>query len=210
MLQKLIAKMEKYVWLMELTFQEEWKFVSVVYGEQCVIIFGVLIMPELSAENLDLWMIVRASCKKIIVIMIHFYVVARAFSRARFGQGEGPILLDGLQCTGEEESLLDCRHRGIGIHSCGHYEDASVLCYNGECIIYKNKIILILFQTLVVRMEKYVWLMELALQEEWKFVSVVYGEQCVMILGIIEMLELSAGNWDSWVNVSIVKTIITL
>ena len=55
-LQKLIAKMEKYVWLMELMLQEEWRFVLVVYGEQCVMIFGVIVMQELSAGNLDLWM----------------------------------------------------------------------------------------------------------------------------------------------------------
>ena len=63
--------------------------------------------------------------------------------------------------------------------------------------MYRNTIVLTLFQTLVVRMEKYVWLMEQTLQEELKFVSVVYGEQCVMIFGIIVMLELSAGDWDS-------------
>ena len=40
--------------------------------------------------------------------------------------------MDNLQCTGEEESLLDCCHRGIASHSCSHYEDASVICYNGE------------------------------------------------------------------------------
>ena len=62
--QKLIAKMEKYVWLMELPLQGEWKFVSVVYGEQCVTTFGMMMMLELSAENLDLWMIVRTACKK--------------------------------------------------------------------------------------------------------------------------------------------------
>ena len=55
-LQRLIAKMEKYVWLMELMLQEEWKFVSVVYGEQCVMIIGILVMLELSAGSLDLWM----------------------------------------------------------------------------------------------------------------------------------------------------------
>ena len=71
-LQTLVVKMEKYVLLMELTLQEEWKFVSMVYGEQCVMIFGVMMMLELSAENLDLWMNVRTACKKIIVIMIHF------------------------------------------------------------------------------------------------------------------------------------------
>ena len=52
------------------------------------------------------------------------------------------------------------------------------------------------------RTERYVWLMELPLQEELKYVSVVYGEQCVIILGITVMLELSAGDWDSWMNVS--------
>ena len=44
--------------------------------------------------------------------------------------------------------------------------------------------------------------MELPFQEEWKFVSVVYGEQCVMIFGVIMMLELSAGILDLWMNVS--------
>ena len=78
---------------------------------------------------------VRTACNKVIATMIHFFtfcVVATAFSYARFGRGEGPIHLDNVQCTGEEESLLDCHHRGIGIHSCSHYEDASVLCYSGE------------------------------------------------------------------------------
>ena len=72
-------------------------------------------------------------------------------------------------------------------------------------MIHENMIILTLLQTLVVRMEKYVWLMELPLQEELKFVSVVYGEQCVTSFGVMMMLELSAGDWDSWVNVSIMK-----
>ena len=72
-------------------------------------------------------------------------------------------------------------------------------------ILYKNTVLLTLLQILVVSIEKYVWLMGLTPQEEWKFVSVVYGEQCVMIFGVIVMLELFAGDWDSWMNVSIVK-----
>ena len=58
-LQKLIAMMEKYVWQMELPLQEQWKFASVVYGEQCVMILGMIMMLELSAGDLDLWMTVR-------------------------------------------------------------------------------------------------------------------------------------------------------
>ena len=71
------------------------------------------------------------------------FIVATALHYEWFGQAEGPIHFDGLRCTGEEDSLLDCHHKGVGNHSCSHYEDASVLCYIGElksieemCVMY--------------------------------------------------------------------------
>ena len=51
--QIVVAKKVKYVWLMEIPQQEEWKFVSVVSGVWCVITTGISEMPELFAENLD-------------------------------------------------------------------------------------------------------------------------------------------------------------
>ena len=54
------------------------------------------------------------------------------YSNAAFGAGTGPIWLSNLGCGGYERSLLDCSHSGIGIHHCSHYEDASVVCYNGN------------------------------------------------------------------------------
>ena len=51
-----------------------------------------------------------------------------AHQNAHFGQGSGQILLDNLQCTGREASLLECSHRGINEHNCGHSEDAGVTC----------------------------------------------------------------------------------
>ena len=38
------------------------------------------------------------------------------------------ILLDDVQCTGSEATLLDCSHRPIGQDNCGHYEDVSIRC----------------------------------------------------------------------------------
>ena len=66
----------------------------------------------------------------VINILSYFVVVGTTFGYY-VRSGEGPIFLDGLMCTGEEESLLDCNHRGVEVHSCSHYEDASVRCYNG-------------------------------------------------------------------------------
>ena len=39
-----------------------------------------------------------------------------------------PILLDDVLCIGNESSLLECRHNGIGVHDCIHFEDVVVGC----------------------------------------------------------------------------------
>ncbi|NWI99958.1 DMBT1 protein, partial [Crypturellus undulatus] len=46
---------------------------------------------------------------------------------ALFGEGTGSVLLDELACTGDEESLAQCSHQGLGIHNCRHKEDAGIL-----------------------------------------------------------------------------------
>ena len=55
-----------------------------------------------------------------------------AHHSAHFGRGSGQILLDNLRCTGREASLLECSHRGVNVHNCGHHEDASVTCGCGR------------------------------------------------------------------------------
>ncbi|XP_062830370.1 deleted in malignant brain tumors 1 protein [Anolis carolinensis] len=47
---------------------------------------------------------------------------------AQFGRGAGPIWLEGMSCTGTEESLRQCPKGQWGEHSCDHSRDASVEC----------------------------------------------------------------------------------
>nr|XP_054759411.1 deleted in malignant brain tumors 1 protein-like [Lytechinus pictus] len=50
-------------------------------------------------------------------------------SQPLFGPGSGPILLDGLECSGGERHLIDCPvTKEFGIHDCSHEEDAGVRC----------------------------------------------------------------------------------
>ena len=68
------------------------------------------------------------------------------FSSSTFGQGSGPIILDDLQCTGLENRLIDCVHRGLGVHDCNHHQDVGIRCTVGNAfysehhtIIYRGK-----------------------------------------------------------------------
>uniref|UniRef100_A0A3B4B0Z8 Soluble scavenger receptor cysteine-rich domain-containing protein SSC5D n=1 Tax=Periophthalmus magnuspinnatus TaxID=409849 RepID=A0A3B4B0Z8_9GOBI len=47
---------------------------------------------------------------------------------AFFGQGDGNIWLDDLNCLGNESSLVHCQHPSFGENNCGHGEDAGVIC----------------------------------------------------------------------------------
>ena len=67
-----------------------------------------------------------------------FRGASRSTSSAHHGQGVGAILLDNVQCRGREATLLQCSHRGIGVHDCTHSEDAGVICKSSavSCTTY--------------------------------------------------------------------------
>ena len=53
---------------------------------------------------------------------------AIALHVAYFGEGVGIIFTDETDCIGNESSILDCSHLGLGTSDCFHNEDVSVLC----------------------------------------------------------------------------------
>ncbi len=95
----------------------------------------------------DLW---DLSDGNVVCRQLGFGNASQALGNGFFGQGTGPIHLDNLQCTGNEASLFDCLHNGIGIEDCSHFEDAGVICagiaslYNAYnmimCALFVHKI----------------------------------------------------------------------
>ena len=47
---------------------------------------------------------------------------------AYYGQGSGPIWLDGVHCDGTELTIGDCTHLGEGKQNCDHTRDVGVKC----------------------------------------------------------------------------------
>ena len=60
--------------------------------------------------------------------------VAHAISGGNFGRGVGPINAYGIECVGNETSLLDCSSGVIVPFFCSHFDDAGVLC-SRECVL---------------------------------------------------------------------------
>ena len=58
---------------------------------------------------------------------------------AHYGQGNGPILLDNMQCLGNELDLFACAYNRNGYHSCKHDKDASAECSGMLIYVVNNK-----------------------------------------------------------------------
>ena len=51
-----------------------------------------------------------------------------ATHNAFYGQGDGQIWLDNVNCTGSEWTIRMCSHRGWEVKNCSHSKDAGVQC----------------------------------------------------------------------------------
>ena len=54
-----------------------------------------------------------------------------------FAAGSGETWLDNLSCSGDERSLFDCSHNGVGVENCGHTEDMGVVCERKKMFMIK-------------------------------------------------------------------------
>lgn len=57
-------------------------------------------------------------------------------TNAFFGPGSDPTWLDGVRCTGSEDHLYECSHRGWGVEYCDHIgnDNTGVICKNGTLL----------------------------------------------------------------------------
>ena len=75
----------------------------------------------------------------VICRMMGFPAATAALGSAVFGRGKGVIWLETLNCTGNENSILECQHGAFGSKpKCRHSSDSSVICGLDPCK-YKNK-----------------------------------------------------------------------
>ena len=125
--------MEMYVWLMVVvSVKEEWRYVSMMCGEQYVMISGIRMMLKWFVINLVTQLMVRLATRQGIFLPFEctctFITAAVAIKQAFFGEGVDPIYLDNVACVGDESELTACVHNGVGVHNCVHSQDAGVKC----------------------------------------------------------------------------------
>ena len=75
----------------------------------------------------DQWDIIDATvlCKQ-----LGFPRALAVYHNSYYGPGNGSVLMDNVQCSGNEQRLQNCSFKGWHVHDCGdtHEHDAGVQC----------------------------------------------------------------------------------
>lgn len=73
---------------------------------------------------------------------------AVAVTMGAFGQGSGPVLLNSLQCHGNETQLLECPGAVFLTTSpCQHSQDVGVVCNERPCMFVMSGLSLVIITT---------------------------------------------------------------
>lgn len=64
----------------------------------------------------------------VICRMLNYSGALAAPLYSAYNAGSGQIWLDNVECLGNESTIYDCQHDGLGNHDCSHFEDAGVIC----------------------------------------------------------------------------------
>uniref|UniRef100_A0A8C4SHU6 Neurotrypsin n=1 Tax=Erpetoichthys calabaricus TaxID=27687 RepID=A0A8C4SHU6_ERPCA len=84
-----------------------------------------------------------------------FEGLSKARSMAYFGEGQGPIHLDNVKCSGHEQTLRQCEAQEQGKHNCRHSEDAGVICeYSEETVLRSTEEPLVCGQQPIIQSRK--------------------------------------------------------
>ncbi|XP_047186589.1 scavenger receptor cysteine-rich domain-containing group B protein isoform X2 [Scophthalmus maximus] len=83
----------------------------------------------------DEWDMVDAN---VVCRQLNCGVAVAVGSSSQFGQGTGLILLDNVNCRGNETELGQCRNLGWGVHNCYHFEDVGVTCREPALVATKG------------------------------------------------------------------------
>lgn len=74
------------------------------------------------------------------ILKIIYFINAREGAKALYGQpfgrGTGPVYMNGVECHGNESSILQCNHRGWENQDCDHSRDVSVNCTSFRSMFY--------------------------------------------------------------------------
>ena len=74
---------------------------------------------------------------KVVCHQLGYKYGVRALQEGQFPIGAGQIWLDDVECTGSEQNLTSCSHKGWGNHNCSHHQDAGIECSStGKVIMF--------------------------------------------------------------------------
>ena len=110
-----------------------------VYGTICDDQWGLLdaVVTCRQLGFSDAGMHLLSSFVAVVIINLFSFTGPEVYGQAYFGEGQGAIYKEDVQCNGSESFLEDCPASAVGIHDCTHSEDAGVRC-QGMCVFGLN------------------------------------------------------------------------